>query len=227
MKVQDSAPIANRHHEHQPHNPHCIMKKWQELINSGLLDLYVLGETTVEENLYIEGLSEMHPEIRQEIEAIGLTLEKYALRHAIQPDPIIKPFLLATIDFSDRVKSGEVIVPAPLLGEQSSSKDYQQWIDRIDMALKEDFEDVYAKIISYTPEVITAVVWIREMAPQEIHEREYERFLILEGTCEIHISDKIYELVPGDYLQIPLHQPHHVLVTSEKPCKVILQRVAA
>jgi len=203
------------------------MKKWQELIDSGLLDLHVLGETTAEESLYLESLAEMYPEIRKELDEISLALEKYAFQHAVQPDPIVKPFLLATIDFSDRVKAGEVIIPAPLLNEQSSAKDYMQWIDRNDMKLPHDFEDVYAKIISYTPEVITAIVWIREMAPQETHDKEYERFLILEGTCDIYISDRIYQLVPGDYLQIPLHQQHHVLVTSEKPCKVILQRVAA
>ncbi|MEJ2884570.1 cupin domain-containing protein [Pedobacter sp. GR22-6] len=203
------------------------MEDWQELIDSGLLDLYVLGETNAEENLYIEKMSALHPEIQREINEIGIALEKYALNHAIQPDPIIKPFLLATIDYTTRLKAGEPVSLAPTLNEHASAKDYQQWLERPDMVLPADFEDVHARILSYTPEAITAIVWIKEMAPQEVHDQEYERFLILEGTCSIYIEDQIYHLNPGDYLQIPLHSKHHVIVTSEKPCKVILQRVAA
>lgn len=203
------------------------MEDWQELIDSGLLDLYVLGETNAEENLYIEKMSALHPEIQQEINEIGIALEKHALNHAIQPDPIIKPFLLATIDYTTRLKAGEPVSLAPTLNEHASAKDYQQWLERPDMVLPADFEDVHARILSYTPEAITAIVWIKAMAPQEVHDQEYERFLILEGTCSIYIEDQVYHLNPGDYLQIPLHSKHHVMVTSEKPCKVILQRVAA
>ncbi len=203
------------------------MKDWQELIDSGTLDLYVMGQTTEEENQYIEQMSVLYPRIRKEIDEISLALEQYALLHAVEPDPIIKPFLLATIDYTERLKSGEAITVAPLLHEKSRATDYQEWLDRADMVLPEDFEEVYAKILSYTPEAITAIAWIRTMAPQEVHNHEYERFLILEGSCSIHIGNKVFNLVPGDYLQIPLHEDHHVLVTSAIPCKVILQRVAA
>lgn len=152
------------------------MEDWQELIDSGLLDLYVLGETNAEENLYIEKMSALHPEIQREINEIGIALEKYALNHAIQPDPIIKPFLLATIDYTTRLKAGEPVSLAPTLNEHASAKDYQQWLERPDMVLPADFEDVHARILSYTPEAITAIVWIKEMAPQEVHDQEYERF---------------------------------------------------
>jgi mannose-6-phosphate isomerase-like protein (cupin superfamily) len=54
-----------------------------------------------------------------------------------------------------------------------------------------------------------------------------EHFLIVEGTCDITIGDKVHHLVPGDYLSIPLYIDHDVKVTSITPCKVILQRVAA
>jgi mannose-6-phosphate isomerase-like protein (cupin superfamily) len=65
------------------------------------------------------------------------------------------------------------------------------------------------------------------MAPQELHHDEHEKFLIVEGSCTISVEDKSYDLVAGDFLQIPLHKKHHVTVTSSIPCKVILQRAAA
>ena len=90
-----------------------------------------------------------------------------------------------------------------------------------------EHQDIFAKIIGYAPEVTTAIVWIKEMAPEETHTDEYEKFLIIEGTCDIVIEHKVHQLKAGDYFSIPLHANHHVVVTSEIPCKAILQRVAA
>jgi mannose-6-phosphate isomerase-like protein (cupin superfamily) len=199
----------------------------EELLSSGLLELYVLGETEAHENTLIEEMVVFHPEIREELFAIELALEHYAVENAIVPDAIIKPFLLATIDYMDRLKSGEVVIPPPLLNDDSKIEDYITWTEREDMKLPEDFEDVYAKILNHDQQGITAIAWIKSMAPQEVHDHEYEKFLILEGTCSIHIEDEVHSLVPGDYLTIPLHKKHHVLVTSLIPCKVILQRIAA
>jgi mannose-6-phosphate isomerase-like protein (cupin superfamily) len=203
------------------------MKDWKEVISSGILEMYVLGETTEQENIFIAQMMLESPEVLKEINQISLTFENVALNNAITPDPIIKPFLLATIDYMDRMQNGEIINFPPVLNKESSIDDYLEWIDRPDMVLASELEDLYAKIISNTYEVLTAIVWIKHMAPQEVHENEYEKFLILEGTCDIHIEEEVYKLVPGDYLSIPLHKKHHVLVTSIIPCKVILQRIAA
>jgi mannose-6-phosphate isomerase-like protein (cupin superfamily) len=203
------------------------MEGSNDYIGSGILELYVLKQTTPEEAREIELAAEKDPAIKKEILEIELSLEKYAMAHAIEPDPIIKPFLLATIDYSDRIQRGELPIAVPLLTENSTPADYESWINRADMVVPDDFDDVYAKILSATPEATTALVWIKEMAPQEVHENEFERFLILEGTCTITIEDQIHNLVPGDYLSVPLHKNHYVTITSDIPCKVLLQRVAA
>ena len=65
------------------------------------------------------------------------------------------------------------------------------------------------------------------MAPEEIHTNEFERFLIVEGSCDIQIGETVHQLQAGDFLSIPLFENHFVTVTSSIPCKVILQRVAA
>jgi mannose-6-phosphate isomerase-like protein (cupin superfamily) len=203
------------------------MEDSNNFIGSGILELYVLQQTTPEETREVELAAEKDPSIRKEIIEIELSLEKYAMAHAVEPNPIIKPFLLATIDYSDRIANGEQPDSAPLLTENSSPADYESWINRADMGLPEDFDQVYAKILSSTPEVTTALVWVKEMAPQEVHDHEFEKFLILEGTCTITIEDINHYLATGDYLAIPLHKSHHVTITSEIPCKIILQRVAA
>ena len=203
------------------------MENSNDYIGSGILELYVLQQTTLEETREIELAAQKDPSIKQEILEIELSLERYATAQAVEPNPIIKPFLLATIDYSDRIRGGEQPLSAPLLTENSSPDDFKGWLNRADMVVPDDFDDVYAKILSATPQATTALVWIKEMAPQEVHDNEFEKFLILEGSCTITIEEEAHHLVPGDYLAIPLHKSHQVTITSEIPCKIILQRVAA
>lgn len=203
------------------------MNSIQEYINSGILELYVLGITSNEENIEITRLAKKHIEIRNEIDAITEALKMYSGETAPEISPATKAMLMATIDYTERLKNGEEYVTAQLLNKESKIEDFKNWIDNPTMQLSEDFKSLDAKIISSSPEVTTLIVWLKEGAPIEIHDKEFEHFLIVEGTCTITIGTEKHNLVPGDYLAIPLFIEHNVEVTSTIPCKVILQRVAA
>jgi mannose-6-phosphate isomerase-like protein (cupin superfamily) len=196
-------------------------------IASGILEAYVLGIAGEQERAEVEKLSAVHAEIRIEIAAISAAMEKYAMENAVLPHAAIKPLLMATIDYTERLQNGESPSFPPVLNENSKPEDYYEWVSRPDMHAPGSFEEIFAKIIGYTPQVTSAIVWIKHMAPQEVHDDEHEKFLILEGSCDIIVGDKVHQLVPGDYFAIPLHASHEVRVTSSVPCKVILQRVAA
>ena len=198
----------------------------KEFIESGILELYVMGMASNTEILEVENMAVKHPAVKLEIDSIAAALENMASSNAIAPNPVIKPFLMATIDYSERIKNGELPSIPPSLSANAVIADYNQWLNRADM-VSADTEDVFAKIIGYTPEAITAIVWLKDYAPHEVHDNEYERFLIVEGTCDIIVEDEVHQFVPGDYFAIPLHKKHMVKVTSSIPCKVILQRVAA
>jgi mannose-6-phosphate isomerase-like protein (cupin superfamily) len=198
----------------------------KEYIDSGILEQYVLGISGTEESKEVEMMAAANPDIQAEIEAIARSLEILAKADAVEPNPVIKPFLLATIDYTERLKNGEPVSDPPILNESSRVADYAAWLNRADMA-SPGTADIFAKIIGYTPAAITAIVWIQDYAPQEVHDHEYERFLIVEGTCNIIVGEEMNQLVPGDYFAIPLYKNHLVEVTSSIPCKVILQRVAA
>jgi mannose-6-phosphate isomerase-like protein (cupin superfamily) len=165
--------------------------------------------------------------VREALDALKEVIEQMAKGNAIAPPAILKPFILATIDFMGRMGGGEAPSFPPILETGAKISDYAEWLDRPDMVIPSFFDGVYAKIIGYTPQVTTAIVWISEMAPEEVHDHEYEKFLIVEGTCNITIEGEVHSLVPGDYLAIPLYKNHVVEVTSDVLCKVILQRVAA
>ena len=203
------------------------MQQIKEYIESGLLEQYVLGNATPELAAEIRQMALMHPEIASEIESIERSLLEYSLLNGIPPDEVVKPFLMATIDYSERIKNGEAISFPPEINKNTVIGDYDQWLSRNDLSAPGGSPDLYAKIIGYTPAMTTAIVWIKQMAPQETHHDEIEKFLIVEGSCEIIIGEEIHQLTPGDTLSIPLHRSHFVKVTSTIPCKVILQRVAA
>jgi len=199
----------------------------KEYISSGILEQYVLGAVTQEEAREVQRMAATHVEVRKEIEEISKALEQHAMDNAVMPSPKIKPFLMATIDYSERMESGETASFPPALTEKSKIIDYAQWLNRKDMYLPADADHLFAKIIGYTPEALTAIVWIKDFAPPEVHTNEHEKFLIVEGTCNIVVDQEVYSLIPGDFFTIPLHKTHKIIVTSQSPCKVILQRSAA
>lgn len=203
------------------------MNTVNDYINSGVLELYVLGMVSDEEIAQVNEMASKHQEIFLEIEEITRALEIDASKTELTPSDTIKPYLLAVVDYTERLKSGEEMTFPPLLTKESKIIDFAEWTSRADMVLPEDFDNMYAKLIGYTPEASTAISWIKTNSPFEVHTNEYERFLILEGSCDITIANEVHQLVAGDFISIPLHIGHSLLVTSSVPCKVILQRVAA
>jgi mannose-6-phosphate isomerase-like protein (cupin superfamily) len=199
----------------------------KEYIASGILEMYVLGQLSDEEAMEVTQNAEKYGEIKKEIENITQALMKYSESQAAEVDPTARPMLLATIDYTQRLKGGEPVSFPPLLSKNSKSSDYAEWLNRRDMVQPADAENIFLKIIGYTPEATTAIVWVKEYTPLEVHHDQYERFLIIEGTCDISIEGKVNRMKPGDYLEIPLHAEHNVKITSSIPCKIILQRVAA
>lgn len=199
----------------------------QNFIDSGILELYVLGKTNLIESEEVIMMSNRYSEVFEEIIAIELSLEKYAMTNGVTVNVTIKPFVLATIDFTERLQNGELPSFPPLLNTNSKIDDFSPWLIRSDMVLPLDFEEIHAKIIGYNQEAITAIIWLKSGSPVEIHDNEYEKFMILEGTCTITIDQEDFNLMAGDVLSIPLYKEHYLKVTSLIPCKAILQRIAA
>ncbi|MEO8861527.1 MAG: cupin domain-containing protein [Ginsengibacter sp.] len=203
------------------------MKSLKNYIESGILELYVLGMTNAEESAEVQEMAMLHEEVRAEIDKICVATEAYAQAHAIKPTVTIRPLLMASIDYSERLKNGEPVTSPPVLHNGSAVTDYNFWLNSKDAVAPENFENIHARLIGYTHEMTTAIIWVKDFTPPEIHINQIEKFLIVRGTCEIVIGKKTSRLVPGDFLSIPLFISHHVKVTSIEPCVIILQRTAA
>ena len=61
------------------------MEEVNEYIESGILELYVLGQLNDQEELEVQEMAARYPAIKQEIEAIENAMERYAVARAVQP----------------------------------------------------------------------------------------------------------------------------------------------
>ena len=93
---------------------------FKDIISSGILELYVLGLTSPEENADIMRLAKQHPEVSAEIEAIQLAMESFAAANAITPDPGVKEKIFAKINEAESTQSSAntktlpIVKPAPV-----------------------------------------------------------------------------------------------------------------
>ena len=203
------------------------MVESKQYIESGVLECYALNMLDENESREVESILENHLDIREEFEMIQEAIENVAFSNPIPANPAVKAFLMATVDFTERIKNGEIPVETPLLNENSKAKDFEKWLSREDLKNTNDTNQLHAKLLFATPQISTAVVWIPQIEIEEVHHDEYEKFLILEGSCTITLDGQNNYLKPGDFFSIPLYKNHKVKVTSDVPCKIILQRIAA
>lgn len=69
----------------------------QQLIESGLLEAYVLGQCTASERADVENMAAQHPEVRAELQAVEQTIERYAAANAVAPPAWMKGRILDLI----------------------------------------------------------------------------------------------------------------------------------
>lgn len=71
------------------------MEEVKAYIESGILELYVLGQLSTQECNEVEAMANKYPEVKAELSAIELALESYALENAIAPSNGLEDKILA------------------------------------------------------------------------------------------------------------------------------------
>nr|WP_199079754.1 anti-sigma factor [Pedobacter sp. ASV19] len=74
------------------------MEEVRAYIESGILELYVLGQLSAEEQGEVEGMAAKYAEIRKEIEAIEIAMETYAISNAVLPSEGLDLKVLSAIE---------------------------------------------------------------------------------------------------------------------------------
>jgi len=194
-------------------------------MDEGTIAMYALGMLSPEEEKAIEAAAVADPSVRARIDGAQGVLGSLAHRQAHMPPMDLKARVLGAVEEQrkEELASGRF----PLLHEGSRITDFAAWLDRPDLVRPADAGEFHVLEIERTADRETVVIWLDTAHDEEVHVDVVERFLILEGTCEVYIGDKVIPLVPGDIITIPLYVPHSVRVTSAVRCKALVQRVAA
>ena len=85
----------------------------QEIISSGLLEMYVMGATSPEETAQIEQLRSTDTDINEEILNIEKSLEAYAFANAVRPSSSVKTELFSSLNFTNQSITNIEETPAP------------------------------------------------------------------------------------------------------------------
>lgn len=203
------------------------MEELKTYMESGILELYALGATSEAECREVEAMIANHPEVAAEVESLTQALNGYTEEAQMTPPADVKDALITGWDELAAAESEESkTVPAVLSGV-STLEDYTAWIESEELQPPAEYDNLFFIPFQQSERGITAMVWMKEGSPAETHHDLIEKFLIVEGSCEIEVEGKIHVLSAGDYLSIPLHLEHTVTVTSDIPCKILLQRIAA
>lgn len=84
----------------------------KEYISSGILEAYVLGSASEQERREVECLSSIYPELRKELDALSISLEKYAEASAVEPPSYLRDKIFAEINSEETKQeksSGKII----------------------------------------------------------------------------------------------------------------------
>ncbi|HVW95374.1 MAG TPA: anti-sigma factor [Mucilaginibacter sp.] len=73
------------------------MEDIKAYIESGILELYVLGDVTPEEKLQVEAMALKHPAIKAELKEIEQSMELYAEQNAVEPSEKLRDRVLNSI----------------------------------------------------------------------------------------------------------------------------------
>lgn len=203
------------------------MKKLEQYIESGVLDLFVTGVLPAEEQIEIAKEASQNPALQAEIDALRAAYELLGNAQAIQPPSTSKARFLANLDELEAEAAQFDPARPPVLNPLSRPEDYDFWTNLETSKAPDTYENLFFVPVADNDDGLTAVVWINGMVEEEEHLDAIEKFLVLEGSCMIDIEGDVTYLKAGDQLSIPKFKSHNVKVTSDIPCKLIVQRIAA
>lgn len=186
---------------------------------------YVLGLMTRQERTALEAQAANEPALRRELDEAQELMAAVVFQEQVMPPPALRKRICETVRNleAERKAQGR----PPLLHPQSLAADYAAWLDAPNTHYPADAGPLHVVELADREGEITALVWLADGSPEEVHVDVVEKFLILEGSCDITVGNEVHALQPGSYLSIPLHVPHSVRITSAQPCKILLQRIAA
>jgi len=191
----------------------------QAFIESGILEMYALDLLDPNEREEAELMISFFPEIRKELDSIQNALEMYADSRAIRPRPHLKDKIRESISYLKKEQELDAL-NLPLINHLS---DHKQWMNLVKdfIPSKWQSDTPFYKIIQQSDKVLQMVIATSVDTLDEVHDNEYESFLILEGRCKCTVGQDVLFMKEGDFMAIPLHEHHTVELISDTVVAIV------
>ncbi|WP_428328521.1 cupin domain-containing protein [Mucilaginibacter sp.] len=181
-------------------------------IESGVLEEYCLGLLNAEEQAYLIQITMLYPEVKAELTAVELVMENIAIATATEPAPANRQRILSSLGFED----ASAMLDINNLPAVDETADHQTWLNTLAHLIPEaePTEDFLVHVIRNDSRYQQMLVITKNDVPEEEHGDLLESFFILEGHCECTVGNELYQLNPGDFLEIPLNVKHDIKIVS-------------
>lgn len=185
--------------------------------------MYALDLLDAIEKEDVELMISFSPELKKELDSIQHALEMYATSRAIQPRSYVKDKMK---DLIVNLQKEAEMDPRnlPLINDYSN---HTQWLNLVkDLIPSKAPDDTpFIKILQQTDKISQMLVLSSTNFEDEVHDDEYESFLILKGRCKCTVGKSVRFMGEGEFMAIPLHEHHTVEVLTEAVIAIV-QRVA-
>ena len=190
----------------------------EQLINSGILEIYCMGAASEEEKAMVESLAASHEQVRDEIDSINEALVAYATASEKSTKRGLKEKILDAI-FSQQLP--------PLLTERQSIEWWINYLDALKINVPSDYR-IFLFDLPSDEKKISYAAWAKKgERVEESHSDEDEYLFMIKGSCTVTLDGETTKYHPGDLIYIPKGKTHLAIVISDEPMLVIGQRLAA
>lgn len=201
----------------------------EEYLNSGIIEEFCLGLAKPQEAEEVLKLANEHPEVALYLKE---TQERFSTFHK----KFHKSAPLRNLDIIKKsITENKKWKEAVLLGEEKMLGKYIEISQHTDIELvkkliksifpPEEYDNVFAKPLYVGKGKELFLFFVKEIVPLEEHHKLDESFLMLAGTVDCYIDDQIFKMAEGDFMRIPIHSKHKVIVTSSTPGIAIRSRI--
>ncbi len=176
-----------------------------------------------------EWLNESSSPGKEELKQAEEALNRFASAYAVRPDPGLKDKVMdkiKSLNAEYQNKQHLSFEDLPLLSETSNWMEWEELVK--DIQPPQHFEGIHLHSLESSDKRELFVAWVKEYIEEEVHFDILESFILLEGTCECHITDaqgnaRVVRMGVGDYITMQVGETHDVIITSLEPAKAILQ----
>ncbi len=202
----------------------------KKILESGIVEDYCLGVSKPQDSQKLMELCMQYPEVSQYLEETQKTLESFSesltKKAPTRSKEIIQKNILTNLKLEKAVLTEPDLMLEEFIEISRHSK-AEQWNELLkEIEPPETFDNIFAKPLFVSEKEELILVWAKDMVPDEVHEDVNECFFLLEGTVDCYVDDQVFHMEKGDFMQIPLHLHHKVIVTSPTPGKAIRSRVS-